>query len=81
MDPQLIKHIRVLIGLSQFELAERLGLSQTTITRIETGVLVPSMQLIEKIEKVFQAEGVTQYDILLLQILLQQRYEQRNNQN
>jgi transcriptional regulator with XRE-family HTH domain len=36
---QSIKHIREALGLSQAEMAERLGLTQSSISRFETGDL------------------------------------------
>ena len=36
---QSIKQIREALGLSQAEMAEELGIHQTTLSRIETGVI------------------------------------------
>lgn len=43
-------------GLSQRELAQRCGLPQSTIGRIEAGLVVPNVTTIAKIAEVLQLE-------------------------
>lgn len=49
-----IRAARALLGWSQGELAERAGLSQTGIARIESGASQPTGQTLSKILKAFQ---------------------------
>lgn len=48
-----IRAARALLGWSQSDLAERAGLSQTGIARIENGTNHPNSQTLNKIEKAF----------------------------
>lgn len=51
-------HLRKKLGLTQKELAERLGISSTHYSRIETGESNPSYELMEKAKEVFNTENV-----------------------
>jgi len=44
-----IKLTRILKGYSQTEFAERIGISQSHYSRIESGSLRPNIELVEKI--------------------------------
>jgi transcriptional regulator with XRE-family HTH domain len=44
-----IKSIRKKLGITQYELAERCNLSQTSLSQIETGLKRPSTKTINKI--------------------------------
>ena len=46
-------------NLSQQELADKLGVSQTTIQRIEANKVWPNKKLVEDIVKVFEGEITT----------------------
>ncbi|PHS66987.1 MAG: hypothetical protein COB12_04815 [Flavobacterium sp.] len=46
-----IKHFRVLKSLSQLDLAERAGIGQTTLSRLENGKVEPGLGSVEKIAK------------------------------
>lgn len=55
---------RRLAGLSQARLAEKVGVAPETISRIETGVLVPSL---ERLVSVAAELHIEPYDLLRLQ--------------
>ena len=44
------------MGISQRELAERCGLPQSTVGRIEAGLVVPNVLTLAKIAEVLQLE-------------------------
>ncbi len=48
-----IKQVRQHFGISQVELSERTGLSQTSISQIESGAKNPSKKTIDKICEAF----------------------------
>ncbi len=50
-----VKHRREAAGLSQRELAERLGVSRQTVNSIETGKYDPSLPLAIAIARFFEA--------------------------
>ncbi len=52
---ELIK-ARKAMGMSQKELAQRCGLPQSTVGRIEAGLVVPNMLTLAKIAEVLQME-------------------------
>ena len=45
----LLKELRLELGLSQIEFAKRVGKPQSTIARIETGAMIPTISLLSKI--------------------------------
>lgn len=51
---QMIKEARLLKGYSQQKLAELVGTKQTSISRVENGSYLPSLQFLVKIAKAFQ---------------------------
>lgn len=53
-----IRAARALLNWSQTDLAERAGLSQTGIARIESGVNQPNTSTLEKIEQAFDGAGI-----------------------
>ncbi len=53
-----IKAARALLGWSQGELAKHAGLSQTGIARIEIGTQTPTITTLQKIQLVFEANGI-----------------------
>ena len=52
---ELIK-ARKAMGMSQKELAQRCGLPQSTVGRIEAGLVAPNMLTLAKIDEVLQME-------------------------
>jgi transcriptional regulator with XRE-family HTH domain len=53
-----IRAARALLNWSQSDLAERAGLSQTGIARIESGVNQPNLQTMERIAQAFDDAGI-----------------------
>ena len=53
-----IRAARALLGWSQSDLAERAGLSQTGIARIENGTNQPNSQTLSKIEMAFEENNI-----------------------
>ena len=49
----IIKYHRRRLGLSQLELAQRLGCERSTITAYESGKIVPSLGMARKLAKLF----------------------------
>lgn len=45
----LVKNLRLEFGLSQTEFAKRVGKPQSTIARIETGAVLPTIKLLREI--------------------------------
>lgn len=45
----LLKELRLELGLTQDEFAKRVGKPQSTITRIETGAMIPTVHLLSEI--------------------------------
>lgn len=45
----LVKNLRLELGLSQMEFAKRVGKPQSTIARIETDVMIPTVHLLSDI--------------------------------
>ena len=45
----LVKNLRLELGLSQTEFAKRVGKPQSTIARIETDVMLPTVHLLSEI--------------------------------
>lgn len=51
-------HLRKKHGWTQKELAEKLGITSTHYSRIETGESNPSYELMERFKEVFEIEDV-----------------------
>lgn len=49
---QKIKYMREIANLSQIELAEKTGITQSTISHLEKGDISPSIATLQKIAKV-----------------------------
>ena len=45
----LVKNLRLELGLSQTEFSKRVGKPQSTIARIETGAVLPTIKLLREI--------------------------------
>lgn len=45
----LVKNLRLELGLSQTEFTKRVGKPQSTIARIETGAILPTVHLLSEI--------------------------------
>lgn len=73
MNKELIKHLRSITNLSQAELAKRVGISQSIISRVENGTIPMQLQTEQKILQVFVSEGVSVQDIALLHTIFESR--------
>lgn len=51
-----LKKVRVLAGMTQKEVAEKLGITQSYLSYLERDVFIPSDSLQEKIRKLFNEE-------------------------
>lgn len=52
-DNELLADLRVRKGLTQQQLAEKMGVHRTLIVRWESGQVCPSMENIKKLSKIF----------------------------
>lgn len=59
MDAERIKRIREKMGLPQWRFAERIGVRQATVSRLESGVMRPSGPL-EKLLAQLEAQVAAQ---------------------
>jgi transcriptional regulator with XRE-family HTH domain len=66
MNRDLIKHLRFISNMNQTELAERVGVHQTLISKVEAGLIEMQPQTEAKLMQVFNDEGITPQDIALL---------------
>ncbi|KOS67119.1 hypothetical protein AEA09_14800 [Lysinibacillus contaminans] len=73
INKELIKHLRSIANLSQDELAKRLGVHQTLVSKIEAGLVELQPRTEQKLMNVFKAEGITPKDIALLQSVFTNR--------
>ncbi len=51
-----VARLRILLGLTQEELAEKVGTRQPSIERLESGRSLPSLSFLEKIAEALDAE-------------------------
>lgn len=66
MNSELFKHVRLIAGYSQTELAEIVGLTQSTIAKIEAGYAPIQSTTERKIREAFSDAGITETEIALL---------------
>ncbi len=59
-----IPKMRRRIGITQAELAEKVGVSQAYIARLENGTIDPKVSIVNKIFEVLESWGVTCADIM-----------------
>ena len=60
-------------GMTQMQLAERVNCSLSTISRLESGLEIPKLQLFEKFNKVFEGFGITYEELSMEEIFEFQR--------
>lgn len=58
MHKTLIKYCRLFAGLSQKELAEKLGVHHSLISKIESGTIPATKETETKLMNVFASEGI-----------------------
>ena len=64
-----IKNAREKLGLRRDELARRLGISGSTLKKIETGKLKPDLALARRLEKILHIRILRKIDVDLLEII------------
>ncbi len=52
-----VRKIRANLGLSQVEMAERIGISQSTVSKLERGIMEPDGPILKLLE-IIRAEAV-----------------------
>jgi ribosome-binding protein aMBF1 (putative translation factor) len=57
---QAVRDRRLALGLSQVELAERAGMTQPALSRLEAGGVVPTIPLLERITAALDAELIVE---------------------
>jgi predicted transcriptional regulator len=70
--PDDVKRLRKKVGLTQTELAEKAGVSQSLIARIESGSVDPRLSTLQKILNAMQAankESLTAKDIMFTPVI------------
>jgi transcriptional regulator with XRE-family HTH domain len=58
MTPTQFKEVRLSLGLTQLELAAKLGVAENTVTRWEAGMRKRIPQPIERLMRIYMATGV-----------------------
>jgi ribosome-binding protein aMBF1 (putative translation factor) len=57
---QAIRERRLILGLSQTELAARAGMTQPALSRLEAGGVVPTIPLLERISMALDADLIVE---------------------
>lgn len=57
---QAVRERRLALGLSQVELAARVGMTQPALSRLEAGGVVPTISLLERISMALDADLVVE---------------------
>jgi DNA-binding XRE family transcriptional regulator len=58
-----VRFARAILGLSQDEFAQRVGLTQKSVHRIEQGLVEPKMRTVFTIEQFWRANGIVFEDL------------------
>ncbi|RIY03763.1 helix-turn-helix domain-containing protein [Aureimonas flava] len=58
-DPNLLKAARILLGLSQDDLANAVGISRKSLARVEAGGVDSTLGTVEAIKVALELRGVT----------------------
>jgi len=77
LDKHLAKHLRQISNLTQKELADRLGVHDSLISKIESGTTAIQKPLEEKMMQVFSDEGISIENMILLSGIFQARKDKR----
>jgi len=56
-----VRHLRVKLGLTQSELADRAGLKQPAVARLEAGGTMPTIPMLERIADALQVRLSVQF--------------------
>lgn len=73
VNKELIKHLRSITNLSQIELAERVGVHQSLISKIENGSTPLQPEMEQKILSVFGSKGIGGQEVALLHSMFDSR--------
>jgi ribosome-binding protein aMBF1 (putative translation factor) len=57
---QAVRDRRLVLGLSQVELASRAGMTQPALSRLEAGRVIPTIPLLERISAALDADLIVQ---------------------
>ena len=57
-----VKKLRVILGWSQLKLAKEMGVSQSVISSVESGLVEPSAPFQTKLDRVKQKQKITKAD-------------------
>lgn len=80
MNKELLKSIRLLTGYSQIQLAEKVGISHSTISRVEAGLIKLKPKTEREILNVFNEIGISEQEITSLLLILQGRTGKNESQ-
>ncbi|MCB5235894.1 helix-turn-helix domain-containing protein [Niallia circulans] len=69
MTPEVIKYFRQLMGISQSELAERVNISSSMISRYECNLVEINPETELKILQVFSDAGISSQDFIQVQMI------------
>jgi transcriptional regulator with XRE-family HTH domain len=73
MDSKILKLVRQVAGMSQRQLAEKVGINRSFISQVEAGTKRMSPATERKIKEAFHNEGITESDIALLMAIMHSR--------
>lgn len=77
LDKHLAKHLRQIANLTQKDLADRLGVHDSLISKIESGTTAIQKPLELKMMQVFSDEGISVENMILLSGIFQARKDKR----
>ncbi|EKN71296.1 hypothetical protein BABA_02152 [Neobacillus bataviensis LMG 21833] len=73
MNKYMLKQIRIVLGYTQKELAEKVGIEPTYICKLERGTAPFSAKVSRRIQEVYEAEGINVRKIALIETLFHNR--------
>lgn len=73
LDKNLVRHLRQIAELTQKELADKLGVHDSLISKIESGVTLIQKPLEQKMMQVFSDSGISIENMILLSGIFQAR--------
>jgi transcriptional regulator with XRE-family HTH domain len=73
MNIETLKYCRQLVGYTQKELAEKVGITDSYISKIESGVVSLPSEIGIKILQALSDGGISQQDFILIQGIFQSR--------